>query len=173
MLSMDSFILRTEVEDEFINYILSPFGDELRNKCVELFNKPLIIGQNVDFWSIEEDKNVNALLNIYCDSSTYKEESSNFIIVFTFETLREYEDNLLKTDTTNNVWRELLRPKTEEFMGLVRKTFSDMLQDNGINGHKRFKIIEVVTSEPPLQADTTIQQDMGIEISLDKCLINQ
>jgi len=170
---MDNFILRADVENSFIDYILSPFGDDLRAKCTELFNKPLVIGQHIDFWSISEDKNVNALLNMYCDSATHSETESNFIMVFTFETLREYEDNLLKTDTTDNVWREILRPKTEEFMGLVRKTFSDMLLDNGINGHKRFKIVEIITSEPPLQADTTIQQDMGIEISLEKCLLNQ
>lgn len=170
---MADFILRTEVENAFIDYVLSPFGDELKDKCIELFDKPLVVGQHIDFWSISEDKNVNALLNMYCDSATYGETSSSFVMVFTFETLREYEDNLLKTDTTDNVWREILRPKTEEFIGLVRKTFADMLQYDGIGGHKRFKIVEIVTSEPPLQADTTIQQDMGIEISLEKCLINQ
>ena len=170
---MANFISRTDVEKAFIDYIISTFGDDLRSKCTELFGKPLSVGQKIDFWSITTEKNVNALLNVYCDSATYNKTSSSFIMVFTFETLREYEDNLLKTDTTDNVWREPLRPKTEEFMGLVRETFINMLDDDGIKGHKRFEIVEIITSEPPLQADETIQQDMGIEISLNKCLINE
>jgi len=169
---MANIILRNDIEEAFINYLLSSLGEEAREKCQVLFGKPLHIGQHIDFWSISDDRNVNALLNIYCDSSTFDEKQCRFIIVFTFETLREYENNLLKTDTSNNVWKEPIRRKTEEFMGLIRELFINMLQEVGIKGYKRFKVEEIITSEPPLQADTTIQQDMGIEISLDKCLIN-
>jgi hypothetical protein len=170
---MDNYILRSQVEEAFINYINSSLGNSIKEKCIDYFSNPLSIGQKIDFWKITEERNVNCLLNVYCDSATYNEEEIIFVLVFTFETLREYENNLLKTNITeDNVWSEPIRVKTIEFMGLIAKAFSDMLIDVGVAGSKRWKIVEVVTGEPYLQADTTIQQDMAIEISINRCLIN-
>ena len=170
---MADFILRTDVENAFLAYIESPLGEELRNKCVELFDKELLISASIEFASISRDRNVNALMNITCYEGDYEQDFTTFVVGITFETLREYKDDFLKTDITNNVWREPIREKTVLFITMIAENFKEMLDTNGIKGHKRFKIEEILSMENRLSLEETIQQAIEIKISLKKCLINQ
>jgi len=169
---MADMITRIDTENAFLDWVKSPLGYSLRDKCVELFSNELSMGQHIDFYSISVVRNVESLLNVYCDSVSYKRSETTFIMVFTFTTNRIYIDELLETDTSDNIWREPIRAKLHEFMEYVRIGFTQMLTDTGIKGQKKIEVVEVTNSEPPLQADSTIQIDMDIEISIPKCLIN-